>query len=182
MVYFFYRTKRIGFLLFLILIKERESDMQGIQKHYVSEDGYNDIKKELDYRKSDLRKEIAERIKVAKEFGDLSENAAYTEAREAQNENEAKIRELEDMILTAEVVKADKGINKIQIGSKFTVELNGKENDYYLVGSSEADPVMFKISNESPLGKVFLGKSAGDEAEFHGPSGNVTKFKIKKIL
>jgi len=156
--------------------------MQGIEKHYVSQEGFDEIQKELDYRKNDLRKEIADRIKIAKDFGDLSENAAYTEAREAQNDNESKIRELEDTILTVEVVKADKGINKIQIGSKFTVELNGKENDYYLVGSTEADPTNFKISNESPLGGVFLGKKAGDEADFKGPSGNIMKFKIKKIL
>lgn len=156
--------------------------MQGIKKHYVSQEGYDEIKKELDYRKSDLRKEIADRIKIAKEFGDLSENAAYTEAREAQNDNESKIRELEDMILTVEVVKADKGLNKIQIGSKFTVELNGKENIYYLVGSTEADPTNFKISNESPLGKVFLGKKDGDEVDFKTPSGSVMKFKIKKII
>ncbi len=156
--------------------------MQGIQKHYVSQEGYDEIKKDLEYRKIDLRKEISDRIKIAKDFGDLSENAAYTEAREAQNDNEAKIRELEDIILTVEVVKADKGINKIQIGSKFVVELNGKENTYYLVGSTEADPATFKISNESPLGMVFLGKKAGDEAEFKGPSGTIMKFKIKKIL
>ena len=156
--------------------------MKGIQKHYVSEAGYNDIKKDLDYRKNDLRKEIAERIKIAKEFGDLSENAAYTEAREAQNDNEMKIRELEDMILTFEVVKADKSIGKIQIGSKFIAGLNGKDVEYSLVGSTEADPASFKISNESPLGKVFLDKKVGDIVEFVSPSGTVMKFEIKKIF
>lgn len=156
--------------------------MQGIQKHYVSVEGYNEIKKELDYRKNDLRKEIAERIKVAKEFGDLSENAAYTEAREAQTENESKIRELEDMVLTLEVVENSNGGDSIKIGTKFVAELNGKEVTYSLVGSAEADPSNFKISNESPLGMVFLGKGVGDEVEFKSPSGNVMKFTIKSIL
>lgn len=156
--------------------------MQGIQKHYVSVEGYNEIKKELEYRKNDLRKEIAARIKVAKEFGDLSENAAYTEAREAQTENESKIIELEDMLLTLEVVENTNGGDSIKIGTKFIAEFNGKDVTYSLVGSAEADPSNFKISNESPLGMVFLGKEVGDEVEFKSPSGNIMKFKIKEIL
>ncbi len=156
--------------------------MQGIQKHYVSAEGYSEIKKELEYRKTDLRKEIAERIKVAKEFGDLSENAAYTEAREAQTENESKIRELEDMVLTLEVVENSNGGDSIKIGTKFITELNGKDVTYSLVGSAEADPTNFKISNESPLGMVFLDKKVGDIVEFKTPSGNTMKFNIKEIL
>lgn len=156
--------------------------MQGIAKHYVSQEGYNEILNELNHRKTVVRKEIADRIKVAKDFGDLSENAAYTEARESQNDNETRIRELEDMILTFEVAKPMKGGSKIEIGCKFLVVLNGKELEYSLVGSTEADPATFKISNESPLGKSFLGAKPGEVVEFKSPSGSIMKFEIKKIL
>lgn len=155
--------------------------MKQIKKNYVTEDGYKDITDELDTRKTKTRKEIAERIKYAKEFGDLSENAAYTEAREAQNENESRIKELEDLVLITEIVKKDKNSNTIQIGSSFTVELNGKDFNYSIVGPQEADPSLFKISHESPLGKTFLDKKKGSTVEFTSPSGTKMIFKIKDI-
>ena len=155
--------------------------MKQIKKNYVTEEGYKDIVKELNERKIKTRKEIADRIKYAKDFGDLSENAAYTEAREAQNENENKIKELEDLILVSEIVKQDKTNHSIQIGSSFKVELNGKEFTYKLVGPQEADPSDFKISHESPLGKSFIGKKTGSNMEFKSPSGTIMNFKIKEI-
>ena len=117
-----------------------ELDMKQIQKNYVTEAGYNEILEELNERKNITRKEIAERIKYAKDFGDLSENAAYTEARESQNENENRIKELEDLVLISEIVKKDKNDTSIQIGSSFVVDLNGEEFTYAIVGPQEADP------------------------------------------
>ncbi len=155
--------------------------MKQIKKNYVTEEGYKEIMEELNNRKTTIRKEVAERIKYAKEFGDLSENAAYTEAREAQTENESRIKELEDLILITEVVKKDKNDTSIQIGSSFTVEIDGKEFNYSIVGPQEADPSEYKISNEAPLGKAFLKKKKGDIVEFTSPSGTTMKFKIKNI-
>jgi transcription elongation factor GreA len=155
--------------------------MQEIKKNYATEEGYKEILNELNERKIKIRKEIADRIKYAKDFGDLSENAAYTEAREAQNENENRIKILEDLVLITEVVKRDKNNNSIQIGSSFKVELNGKEFTYSIVGPEEADPSSFKISHESPLGKYFLGKKKGQNVEFKSPSGTIMKFKIEEI-
>ena len=155
--------------------------MKQIKKNYVTEEGYKDIVDELNNRKTTIRKEIAERIKYAKEFGDLSENAAYSEAKEAQTENESRIKELEDLILVTEVVKKDKNNNTIQIGSSFTVEINGQNFDYSIVGPQEADPSIYKISNEAPLGKAFLNKKRGDIIKFTSPSGAKMEFKIKDI-
>ena len=155
--------------------------MKQIKKNYVTEEGYKEIAEELNNRKTKIRQEIAERIKYAKEFGDLSENAAYTEAREAQSENESRIQELEDLILISEIVKKDKNNNSIQIGSLFSVEFNGEKFDYLIVGPQEADPASFKISHESPLGRAFLGKKTGSTVEFTSPSGSKMSFKITAI-
>jgi len=155
--------------------------MRQIKKNYVTEEGYKEIVDELNIRKTQTRQEIAERIKYAKEFGDLSENAAYTEAREAQNENESRIRELEDLVLISEIVKKDKNNDTIQIGSSFIIELNDEEFNYSIVGPQEADPSSYKISHESPLGKAFLKKKKGDVVEFTSPGGTKMTFKIKDI-
>lgn len=155
--------------------------MKQIKKNYATEEGYKEIVNELNNRKTIIRHEISERIKYAKEFGDLSENAAYTEARESQNENENRIKELEDLVLITEVVKKDKNSISIQVGSSFVVEFNGKDVNYSIVGPQEADPTLFKISLESPLGKCFLGKKKNDKIEFVSPSGTKMNFKIKEI-
>ncbi len=136
--------------------------------------------KKLEYELEELkqtRKEIALRIKRAKEFGDLSENAEYSEAKDAQTMNDSKIAELEDQIRTAEVVDEVKIKNLVQIGSTIKVKEGRDEKEYTIVGANEADPIKGLVSNESPLGMGFLGKNKGDNVEVQLPS-RTAKFKI----
>lgn len=150
-------------------------------KEYISEEGLEKLKKQLEELKTVKRQEIAERLEEAKKMGDLSENAEYTEAREAQEFNEREIAELEELIKKAVVIGKPKDKDEIQIGSTFIAKSHGKEHQFTIVGSEEADPVSGKISNESPLGKSFLGKKKGDEARVKTPKGEV-KYTIEKIV
>ncbi|MCX6763858.1 MAG: transcription elongation factor GreA [Candidatus Moranbacteria bacterium] len=147
---------------------------------FVTQDGLKKIKDELDYRKNSLRQQIASAIKEAKEQGDLSENAEYSEAKSQQSENEVRISELEFLLKESKVVDFDKASSVVQMGSKVRVKFNGDEMEFQIVGSNEADPAHFKISNESPIGKGFLGKKAGEEVEIETPAGQ-TKYKILEV-
>lgn len=147
----------------------------------ITKKGLEEIKKELSGRKTRLRKEIAEAIKEAKEQGDLSENAEYSEAKRQQNENESRIARLEYMVKNSQVVKRDKFADSIQLESTVRVRSGQNEMEFHIVGSSEADPINFKISNESPLGKAFLGKNKGDKVEVETPRGNV-KYEILEVI
>ncbi len=147
---------------------------------YISADGLEKLKQEYEDRRTRVRAEIAQKISAAKELGDLSENFEYQEAKEAQGSNEVRLSHLESMIKDAVVVKAQHGGAFITLGSKFIVETNGKERRFELVGSSEADPIKAKISNESPLGMSFIGRTVGEQVDVQVPLG-VTKYKILKI-
>lgn len=147
----------------------------------LTKEGFSKLKKELEEREKQTRKEIADRLRSAKELGDLSENDEYKTAKEAQSFNESRILKLKDMILNAKISKNTNSSN-ISVGSKFRVKSGSSEYDYTIVGSAEADPNSFKFSNESPIGKAFLGKKKGDIIEFKSPSGNLMKFEIIKIL
>lgn len=147
---------------------------------FVTKDGLKKLNEELEERKTTLRQSIAKEIKDAKEQGDLSENAEYAEAKSQQSENESRILELEMIIKNSQVVEHDNGAKGIQIGSKFMVKWNGDEAEFQIVGSNEADPVIFKISNESPMGKSFMGKKKGEEVMVETPGGKV-KFKVLDI-
>lgn len=146
---------------------------------YISEEGLQKLKDELETRKNVTRKEISDRIGAAKELGDLSENFEYHVAKDDQGQNESRIADLEDMIRNAVLVQQKSGGN-IGLGSTFTVEMNGSERTFRLVGATEADPMAGKISNDSPIGKAFLGKERGDKVEVAVPSGTV-KYKILSI-
>lgn len=138
------------------------------------------LKKELDYLKNVRRKEVSEKISVAKERGDLSENAEYTEAREDQSFLEGKIAELEEKVKSA-VIAENKNDDKVNLGCAVTVASeDNKEQSFTIVSFNEADPASGKISNESPLGSAFLGRSRGDEVDVELPSG-VKRFKIVNI-
>lgn len=150
-------------------------------KEYISEEGLEKLKKELEDLKTVKRREVAQRLEEAKKMGDLSENAEYTEARDAQEFNERQIIELEDLIKKAIVIGKTKNKDEIQIGSTFFVKSHGKTQELTIVGSEEADPIARKISNESPLGKSFLGKKKGDEVKVKTPKGEV-KYMVEKIL
>ncbi len=149
--------------------------------YYLTAERFEDLKKELESLKTTKRQEIAERLKRAKEFGDLSENSEYTEAREEQSEVEARIYELEEMIKHAAIIK--KGGHETgvaHVGSTIKAKKGNKEVNYMIVGSDESKPEVNKISNESPLGRAFLGKKVGDVAEVETPNGKV-EFKIISI-
>lgn len=147
---------------------------------FVTEEGLKKIKEELEHRKTAVRQEIANAIKEAKEQGDLSENAEYSEAKRQQAENEARVAELEFMLKEVTVVTHDQTTDSVQMGSKVIVKFNGSDMEFQIVGSNEASPAEMKISNESPLGKGFLGKKKGDEVEVDTPGGKV-RYRILDV-
>ena len=147
--------------------------------------GLKELQDELDILKTEKRTEIAEKIKVALSFGDLSENSEYDEAKNDQAKLEARIAEVETMLKNAKVVDEqfiDK--NVINVGTKFTlldVEYD-EVKEYQLVGSAESDPLNGKLADDSPVGKAVLGKKQGTTVTVVTPNGQELKFKIKKIL
>ncbi len=150
------------------------------QQTYLSQEGIETIKKELQELKTKKRQEIAKRLQEAKDLGDLSENAEYFEAKEAQSLNENRIAELEGLLKNALVIEAPNEENIVKIGSTIEVKANNNTETFSIVGSAEAKPQEGKISNESPLGRAFLDHKAGDEVEIKIPSG-IVKYKIIKI-
>ncbi len=146
---------------------------------YISQHGLDEMKKELEYRIKSLRPEIASRISDAKEMGDLSENFAYHEARDQQGQNESRIIHIQEMLVNAVVVEERKG-GKIGLGSSFTAKTGGATKKLEIVGENEANPMDGKISNVSPMGSAFMGKSIGDTVEVKAPSGIIT-YEILKI-
>lgn len=149
----------------------------------VTEEGYNELLDELEYRKTKLRYEISERIKGALKEGDLSENAEYHESKEEQNKNESRIIVLEHTIKHSKVVKHnEKNKDTVQIGSR--VKLRDVEFDeileYSIVGATESNPVAGKISNLSPLGSELLGKKKGAKINVASPGG-VVAYEILEV-
>ncbi len=147
---------------------------------YISAQGLEDLKSEFEKRKKITRKEIAEKISAAKEMGDLSENFEYHEAKEQQGLNEGRILQLEAMILESVIVEQTSGSKFVTLGVTFVAVANGVERTFQMVGSSEADPMSGKISNDSPIGSAFMDKSVGDEVTIEVPSGEII-YKIKEI-
>lgn len=146
---------------------------------YFTKEGLEKIKKELEYLKTKKRKEISKRIEEAASFGDLSENAAYTEAKEEQAFLEGKIMELENKVREGKII--EEGVKeKAEIGSTVVVVSEAGEESYTFVDSAEANPLENKISYSSPLGKIFFGKKAGDKAEL-SIDGDKIKYEIKEI-
>ncbi len=149
----------------------------------LTQEGYNKLEQELNYLKTEKRTEIAERIKVALGFGDLSENAEYDEAKTAQSENENQIAELETKIRNAKIIDEKEIDTKtVQIGNQVKVHDLEFDEDivYTIVGSTEVNLLENKISNESPLGKALLGAEKGDIVNVEAPAG-IMKYKILAI-
>jgi len=145
----------------------------------VTPEGLEKLKIELEYLKTEKRKQVSDRIKTAKEFGDLSENAEYQEAKDEQAFTEGRILELENLIKTA--VVADKNDdNKVSVGDTIKVDREGQVLEFTIVGSTEADPSNGKISVESPLGQAFFGKKLKEEFIVDLPAGKI-KYKILEI-
>ena len=151
-----------------------------MSEQIISQDGYNKLKDELDFLSTVKRKEIAERIERAKELGDLSENAEYSEAKDTQALNEGRILELSNTLKNVTVVDTKTNGKDIAMGSKVTVTVNSKEKQYTIVSFNEADPINGLISNESPIGMSFIGRKKGDVVLVNTPKGEM-KFKIKKV-
>jgi transcription elongation factor GreA len=153
---------------------------------YISSEGLEKLKKELKERQAATRQEIAQRLDEAKSLGDLSENAEYTAAKEAQAFNEGRILELKKIIKEAALIKPSRiGQKEVKIGTMVEVKLmNGRsatKQVFRIVGSQEANPGQGKISNESPLGQAFLDRQVGDIIEIETPKGKV-RYKIVSIL
>ena len=149
----------------------------------LTQEGYDNLEKEIEFLKTEKRTEIAERIKVALGFGDLSENSEYDEAKSAQAANENKIAELENKIRYAKIIdESEIDTKTVQIGNIVTlhdVEFD-EEIEYTIVGSTEVDLAQNKISNESPIGAALLGAKKGEVVEVAAPAG-IMKYKILAI-
>ena len=142
------------------------------KKTYLTEEGLNDLKKELEYLKNEKRPEVIQALKDARALGDLSENAEYDAARAEQAEVEGKIASIESMLENAEIIK-DVNTNKVSIGTTVTLKYleDGEVDTYTIVGSKEADPFDNKISNESPIAKAIIGSKKGELVTVDSPNG-----------
>lgn len=149
----------------------------------LTQEGYNKIEKELEFLSTERRAEIADRIKIALGFGDLSENSEYDEAKDAQAANEAKIAELENKLRHAKIIdESEIDTKTVQVGNTVKVldmEFN-EEECYTIVGSTEVDLSQNKISNESPIGTALMGAKKGQIIEAQAPAG-VIKYKVLSI-
>ncbi len=149
----------------------------------LTQEGYDKLEKELDYLRTEKRAEVAERIKVALGFGDLSENSEYDEAKTAQAENEAKIADLENKIRYAKIIdESEIDTKTVQVGNVVKVfDLEYEEEETYtIVGSTEVDLSQNKISNESPIGAALMGAKKNQIVEVNAPAG-VIKYKVLSI-
>jgi len=149
----------------------------------LTQEGYDNLDKELNYLRTEKRAEIAERIKVALGFGDLSENSEYDEAKNAQAENEVKIAELENKLRYAKIIdEKDIDTETVQVGNIVKVlDMEFDEKiEYTIVGSTEVNLAENKISNESPLGAALLGEKKNKVVEVNAPAG-IMKYKILSI-
>ncbi|WP_068674409.1 transcription elongation factor GreA [Oceanobacillus sp. Castelsardo] len=153
------------------------------KSYYMTTEGKEKLEKELEFLKTDRRQEVVERIKIARDFGDLSENSEYDAAKDEQAFVEQRITQLEKMIRNAVIIENDEAnANIVSLGKSVTfVELpEGEEETYTIVGSAEADPFEGKISNDSPMAKSLIGKEIGSEVTVSTPGGDI-QVKIIKV-
>ena len=145
-------------------------------------EGLENLKKEIEHLSTTRRREVAERIKEAREFGDISENSEYDDAKNEQAMLEARIAQLEDKLRSAQVIDASElDSSTVRVGSKVSgKDEKGKAFEYTIVGSTEADPTAKKLSNESPVGKALIGHKKGDKVKVPAPKGERT-LTIDKI-
>ena len=149
------------------------------KKIYLTEEGLNELKKELDYLKLEKRPEVINALKDARALGDLSENAEYDAARSEQASTEARIKELEKMLENVEII-SDVKTDAVALGTKVKLEYVGDDetDEFSIVGSKEADPFSNKISNESPIAQAILGHKVGDIVNVISPNG---EYQVKVI-
>ena len=146
-------------------------------------EGLEKLKQEIEHLSVTRRREVAERIKEAREFGDISENSEYDDAKNEQAMLESRIAQLEDKLRSAQVIDASElDNNLVRVGSLVSgKDEKGKAFEYAIVGSTEADPANKRLSNESPVGKALVGKKRNDEVSVQLPNGKARKLKITKI-
>ena len=147
-------------------------------------EGLSKLQDELEHLQTDRRREVAQRIKEAREFGDISENSEYDDAKNEQAMLEARIAQLEEKLRAAQVIDAKElSTDVVQIGSVVHVkdEKTGKSQKFTIVGSAEAKPAELKLSNESPVGRALLGRKRNDVVSVQVPRGPARKLKITKI-
>lgn len=148
------------------------------EQEILTEEGREKLLAELEYLETEKRAEIGERIKVAREFGDISENSEYDDAKNEQGMMEARIVEINRILRESKLVAAPKKSNKVCIGNTVSVELNGEKRDFAIVGGAESDIANNKISNVSPVGAALLGAKKGDEFNITGPTGKKINIKV----
>lgn len=142
-------------------------------ENYLTQHGLEKLKQEYNHLVNTKRKEVAERIATAKDFGDLSENAEYDAAKEEQAIMEARISELKQLLKDAVIIQENNNSDSVSIGSTIKVKNDGITQEYKIVGSQEADPSQGLISNESPIGRSFLGRKKGEIVEIQVPKGTM---------
>ena len=147
----------------------------------ITPEGKAKLEEELHFLETEKRAEIGERIRVAREFGDITENSEYDDAKNEQAMVESRIGELKHILSEAVVVNTPKRSGKVNIGSTVTVLMNGSERVFTIVGGAESDAREGKISNESPVGSALLGRKKDEEVETAGPTGRPISLKILKI-
>lgn len=145
----------------------------------LTQEGHQALKAELDELVA-ARPVMAERIKTAREFGDLSENAEYQSARDEQAKNEARIEEIEAVLANAKVLPRSSGGSKVELGSYVKLRNDGKTKQFQVVSTVEANPLSGKISDESPIGQALLGKAVGDSVEIATPT-ETTTYRVTEI-
>ena len=150
----------------------------------LTKEGYEKLKQEIEYLSTEKRREVAERIRVAREFGDIAENSEYDDAKNEQALVEHRIATLEERLLSARVIeKKDIAKDVVSVGShvKLRDMSANKTFEYRIVGSAEANPAEQKLSNESPVGRAIMGRKKGETVEVVTPRGSKVKFKIMEI-
>ena len=148
--------------------------------NYLSPEKHEELKQELNNLKTDGRQAVARRLKHAKEYGDLSENSEYAQAREEQSIVESRIFELDELLKKAVIIKKSGSKDKVEVGSTVTAMKDKEMVHYTIVGSYDAKPEDGKISDESPLGQAVLHRRVGDKVSVHTPGGEIF-YQITKI-
>jgi transcription elongation factor GreA len=167
-----------------MIIKDKDKTKEmNFEETILTKEGYEKLKEELEYLKNDSREEIAERIKVAISFGDLSENSEYEDAKREQSYLEGKIAELEKKLLHVKIIEEELDSKKVKLGSKVKVQNLDTSDEviFTIVGSMEFDPDNLKISNVSPVGKAILDKKVGATVKVRLPIGSI-QYKIIEIM
>lgn len=149
-------------------------------KIHLTQEGLKEIKSELENLSKDKRPKSVERVARARDFGDLSENNEYQQARDELSFIDGRIEELQEITAKALVVDGKKKRQAVDIGCKVTLFSNGKKHTYTIVGEWEADPKEKKISHQSPLGRALVGSKVGEKVEFEAPAGKII-YEVKKI-